>query len=158
MFNLRQVFCRNNQASLLAAQMSCINVKSFLLWKLSQVKAVNVRGTWRSGVLSAWEGGKNGQRARKRVKWTRRERGDWQKADKYKEVAAGERWLRKKRTWTGGISEERSCKMRSEEGRETTSLNGRGENERIMKDINSILLYRWPVRFAQLKQHRWDTT
>lgn len=30
--------------------------------------------------------------------------------------------------------------MRSEEGRET-SLNGTGENERIMKAINSILLY-----------------
>lgn len=102
---------------------------------------MNVRGTWkRSGVLST-RGGKNGQKARKRVKWTRRERGDWQKADKYKEMAAGQRWLRKKRTRAGGISEERSCKMRSEEGRETTSLNGTGENERIMKAINSILLY-----------------
>ena len=28
-------------------------------------------------------------------------------------------------------------------------------SERIMKNINSILLHWWPVRFAQLKQHRW---
>lgn len=24
-----------------------------------------------------------------------------------------------------------------------------------MKDINSVLLHRWPMRFVQLKQHRW---
>lgn len=133
-----------------------LEVRWFPLWKVAEMERTKVGS--KGGCRQRWE--KSGVREREAKyvqmerRWTAqgqegRERRDWMLTTD--ELGGIERVIGEEKR-TGGVSEERSWKMRSERGWETTGMKQR---ERIMKNINSLLLHRWPVRFAQLKQHRW---
>lgn len=132
-------------------QMCCFEVRRFLLWKLAEVERLEV---WRSADRVKKRGDVKYVREMPKKKKKKMDEKEERQAQEGKKKGLIESWqvLGEPEQVESVKREAERWGQRERQQEWRREMRGRG---RIMKDINSIPLYWWPVRFARLKQHRW---
>lgn len=128
----------------------CLSSLCDTVWcHLSADLVCGFRVRWLSLWESCWGREKQGWRRCKQS----REEGDWDFFF-FLILRTRERGQRGENRWTQW-REKLNDEVRERGQRQWEWRSEMRKRERIMKDINSVPLCWWPVRFARLKQHRW---